>query len=108
MPLPQPNREQHDGKVAASASDAMSRTLVPNQTEETVMEEQAFPEVTAQRATAAFDAVEEVLEVVLRRADDLSFLPAGRELVARARTVASRHAAGRQSPSLMDSLTNLA
>jgi len=72
------------------------------------MQQGTFPEVTAQRVTAALDAVEEVLEVILRRADDLAYLPAGRELVTRARVVANRHEAGRQSPSTMDALTNLA
>jgi hypothetical protein len=85
MPLPQPNRERDDGGAAGGASDTVSRTPVPdNGTESTVQDDQFTSEVTAQRMSAAFDAVTEVLAVIQRHRHDLSHLPAGRALVERA------------------------
>ena len=85
MPRPQPNRERDDGCAAGCASDTVSRTPVPdNGTETTVQDDQFTSEVTAQRMSAAFDAVTEVLAVIQRHRHDLSHLPAGRALVERA------------------------
>jgi hypothetical protein len=49
------------------------------------------PEVTAQRTAAAFDAVDEVLSTIRRRADDLAHLPAGRALVERALRISAQY-----------------
>lgn len=85
MPLPQPNRERDNGEAAGCASDTVSRTPVPDYgTETTVQDDQFTSEVTAQRITAAFDAVTEVLAVIQSHRHDLSHLPAGRALVERA------------------------
>lgn len=66
-------------------SDQAARTPVPDyRTESTVQDDQFTSEVTAQRMSAAFDAVTEVLAVIQRHRHDLSHLPAGRALVARA------------------------
>lgn len=42
------------------------------------------PEVTAQRMTAAFDAVDEILSLIHARRLALSVIPSGRALVERA------------------------
>jgi hypothetical protein len=41
-------------------------------------------EVTAQRLTAAFNAVQDILALIDERRDDLQALPSGRQLVERA------------------------
>jgi hypothetical protein len=41
-------------------------------------------EVTAQRMTAAFNAVQEITALILERRDDLVAIPSGRALVERA------------------------
>lgn len=41
-------------------------------------------EVTAQRMTAAFNAVQEITALIIERRDDLMALPSGRLLVERA------------------------
>ena len=85
MPRPEPNRERDDGGAAGGASDSVSRTPVPDNGTETIVQDDQFTsEVTAQRMSAAFDAVTEVLAVIQRHRHDLSHLPAGRALVERA------------------------
>ena len=85
MPYPQPNPDHNHGRAARSASDSASRTPVPDNGTETIVQDDQFTsEVTAQRMSAAFDAVTEVLAVIQRHRHDLSHLPAGRALVERA------------------------
>ena len=85
MPRPEPNRERDDGGAAGGESDSVSRTPVPDNGTETIVQDDQFTsEVTAQRMSAAFDAVTEVLAVIQRHRHDLSHLPAGRALVERA------------------------
>jgi hypothetical protein len=65
------------------ASGGFSRTSVLSRSEEPVMEHEVPNDVMAQRCMAAHDAVMEVLEVINRRREDLSHVPAGRALVER-------------------------
>lgn len=48
------------------------------------MDSHASSEVTAQRVTAAFNAVQEITALILNKRDDLMTIPSGRDLVARA------------------------
>ena len=68
----------------ARASGPRTRTHVPHvPTEGTVMNDDTS-EVTAQRMTAAFNAVQEIAALILDRRDDLVAIPSGRALVERA------------------------
>ena len=72
-------------ECCVGASEGISRTLVPNSSEgNDVNQEIDTDEVMAQRAAAAFDAMNAVLALIDERRNDLSGLPAGAALVARA------------------------
>ena len=63
------------------ASEARTRTHVPyHQTEGTVMADDTS-EVTAQRMTAAFNAVQDVTRVILGNRAELQLTPIGRQWV---------------------------
>ena len=87
MNPPQPNPANMARDAAgwwAMASGARTRTHVPRiPTEGTVMSHDTS-EVTAQRMTAAFNAVQEITALILDKRDDLMALPSGRDLVMRA------------------------
>lgn len=51
-------------------------------------------EVTAQRMTAAFNAVQEITALIMDRRDDLMALPSGRLLVERAEETQRRFSEG--------------
>jgi len=69
----------------AKASGARTRTHVPRiPTERDAVDSHASSEVTAQRMTAAFNAVHEITALILERRDDLMAIESGRLLVERA------------------------
>lgn len=80
----QTNPEQMPRWVAEwflEASEARTRTHVPHhQTEGTVMADDTS-EVTAQRMTAAFNAVQDVTRVILGNRAELQLTPIGRQWV---------------------------
>lgn len=97
MNPPQPNPANMATDAAswwAKASGARTRTHVPRiPTEGTVMSHDTS-EVTAQRMTAAFNAVQEITALIMDRRDDLMALPSGRLLVERAQETQRRFSEG--------------
>lgn len=90
MNAPQPIRADLHMRAARwwlSASGARTRTPVPLNTppKGARVNDATTPEVTAQGLHPAFDAVGQVVALILELEDDLAQIPAGEEMVRRAK-----------------------